>query len=148
MALKRVLLAAGLALAAGSAAADCADRIAFLDEVLLEAAEMSISTSSGCQVVAGARESQAVTEGEIIEPTAPYQDQPEEAEAIEVVKMPLADFPDLIARGVLQDAKSIAALLLAAARATPMETPRIALAPSFALFGVPSSSIRRASTAC
>jgi ADP-ribose pyrophosphatase len=42
--------------------------------------------------------------------------QHEEAEAIEVVKMPLADFPDLIARGVLQDAKSIAALLLAAAR--------------------------------
>ncbi|MEE2861060.1 MAG: hypothetical protein ACU0DH_01485 [Paracoccus sp. (in: a-proteobacteria)] len=83
MALKRVLLAAGLALAAGSAAADCADRIAFLDEVLLEAAEMSISTSSGGQGVAGARESQAVTEGEIIEPTAPYQDQPEEAEAIE-----------------------------------------------------------------
>jgi ADP-ribose pyrophosphatase len=46
--------------------------------------------------------------------TGPQQH--EEDEAIEVVKMPLSDVPDLVARGVLQDAKSIAALLLAAAR--------------------------------
>lgn len=83
MAFTRILLAAGLALGVGPAAAACADRIAFLDEVLDEAAKLSISTSSGGQGVAGARESQAVSEGEIVEPTVPYQDQPEEAQAVE-----------------------------------------------------------------
>jgi hypothetical protein len=35
----------------------------------------------------------------------------------------------------------------AAARASAIDTPRIAFAPSRALFGVPSSSIRKASSA-
>ncbi|WP_265502033.1 hypothetical protein [Paracoccus beibuensis] len=83
MALTKILLALGIGIAAGPAAANCADRIAFLEEVLDEAAKLSMSTSSGGQGVAGARESQAMNEGEVIEPTVPYQDPPEEAEAVE-----------------------------------------------------------------
>ena len=87
MTLKQILLAAGLALVAGPAAADCADRITFLEEVLDDAARLAISASSGGQGVAGAREAQAVTDGERDEDSAaPYQDAPAEAEAVEEVQ--------------------------------------------------------------
>lgn len=85
MTLKQILLAAGLALVAGPAAADCADRITFLEEVLDDAARLAISASSGGQGVAGAREAQAVTD-ESSEDPAPYQDAPAEAEAVEDVQ--------------------------------------------------------------
>ncbi|WP_410219347.1 hypothetical protein [Paracoccus sp. (in: a-proteobacteria)] len=83
MSLTRILLATSLALAATPAAATCADRISYLEEVLDEAARMSISTSSGGQGVAGSREGQAMSEVDSPEPAAPYQEEPEEAEAIE-----------------------------------------------------------------
>ena len=62
MTLKQMLLAGGLAVFAGPALADCADRITFLEEALDDAARLAISASSGGQGVAGAREAQAVTE--------------------------------------------------------------------------------------
>lgn len=82
MTIRKMLLATTLVLMAGPVAANCADRITFLEEVLDEAARASISTSSGGQGVAGAREAQA-TEGETEEPAAPYQEEPREAEAVE-----------------------------------------------------------------
>lgn len=85
MTLKQILLAAGVALVAAPAAADCADRITFLEEVLDDAARLAISASSGGQGVAGAREAQAVTD-EGSEDPAPYQDAPAEAEAVEEVQ--------------------------------------------------------------
>lgn len=62
MTLKQMLLAGGLAVFAGPALADCADRITFLEEALDDAARLAISASSGGQGVAGAREAQTVTE--------------------------------------------------------------------------------------
>ena len=81
MTLKQMLLAGGLAVFAGPALADCADRITFLEEALDDAARLAISASSGGQGVAGAREAQAVTE-ESADP-APYQDSAREADAAE-----------------------------------------------------------------
>ncbi|TJZ90839.1 hypothetical protein FA743_13085 [Paracoccus gahaiensis] len=82
MTLKQILLAAGLALVAGPAAADCADRITFLEEVLDDAARLAMSASSGGQGVAGARVSVAMTEEGTEEPV-PYQDEADAEEAVE-----------------------------------------------------------------
>lgn len=73
MTLKQMLLAGGLAVLAGPALADCADRITFLEEALDDASRLAISASTGGQGVAGAREAQAVTE-ETEEEPVPYQD--------------------------------------------------------------------------
>lgn len=73
MTLKQMLLAGGLAVLAGPALADCADRITFLEEALDDASRLAISASTGGQGVAGAREAQAVTE-ETAEEPVPYQD--------------------------------------------------------------------------
>ena len=73
MTLKQMLLAGGLAVLAGPALADCADRITFLEEALDDASRLAISASTGGQGVAGAREAQAVTE-ETAEKPVPYQD--------------------------------------------------------------------------
>ena len=73
MTLKQMLLAGSLAVLAGPALADCADRITFLEEALDDASRLAISASTGGQGVAGAREAQAVTE-ETAEEPVPYQD--------------------------------------------------------------------------
>lgn len=59
---RQILLAAGLGLMAVPAAADCTDRIAYLEGALDDAARVAISASSGGQGVAGAREAQAMAE--------------------------------------------------------------------------------------
>ena len=43
----------------------------------------------------------------------PGSGQPDEDEDIQVVKVPLSDTPDMIRRGEINDAKSIASLLMA-----------------------------------
>ncbi|MBM3604039.1 MAG: hypothetical protein FJX25_04610 [Alphaproteobacteria bacterium] len=62
MRLKQSLTAICLTIAgAGAAAADCAAQLDFLEGVADEAARVSISTSTGGQGVAGAREARALT---------------------------------------------------------------------------------------
>lgn len=63
----RFRLALGAAFVAASttlAAADCADHLALMDEVLDQASRESIAASSGGQGVAGAREARAITDTE------------------------------------------------------------------------------------
>lgn len=61
MRLTRSLTAICLTLAtAGAATADCAERLDFMEDVLDQASRASISSSSGGQGVAGAREAQAL----------------------------------------------------------------------------------------
>jgi hypothetical protein len=88
-----LVLAAVLAstlLAAPAAASPCADRIAALEARLDEAAETSISTSSGGQGVAGAREGQAQQGGNAAAPAGqaavPYQDERQEARVVDQAK--------------------------------------------------------------
>ena len=65
------LTAAFVAVTATSAAADCADHLALMDEVLDQASRESIAASSGGQGVAGAREARAMSDTE-----APGNDEP------------------------------------------------------------------------
>lgn len=80
-------VAAGMLLAGPASASPCGDRIAALDARLDQEAEAAISTSSGGQGVAGAREGQAMQDedGEIPpnEPAVPFQSEPREAAATE-----------------------------------------------------------------
>ena len=71
--------------AAGAHAATCGERLGALEAELDEVAELAISASTGGQAVAGAREAQAVAgaEGEVEEPVVPFQEEDEEAEAVE-----------------------------------------------------------------
>lgn len=82
-----MMAAAGLLLAGPASASPCTDRMAALEARLDEAAETSISTSSGGQGVAGAREGQAMhAENQDVpvgEPAVPYQEEEREEEVVE-----------------------------------------------------------------
>lgn len=109
MTMKQILLAAGLALVAGPAAADCADRITFLEEVLDESAKLAISASSGGQGVAGAREAQAISEEDAEDEAVPYQDEPEALEAVEEAEEAGDGGDDILqARAHLSEARNLA----------------------------------------
>lgn len=101
---KRMLLAAGLGLMAAPAMADCAERIAYLEGALDEAARVAISASSGGQGVAGAREAQAMAETQA-QDEAP-EEAPEQAQADAAAPDPAA--PDDAADGVTEAARSVA----------------------------------------
>jgi hypothetical protein len=82
------IVAALLAGGAGSSAASpCGGEIAALEARIDEAAEAAISTSSGGQGVAGAREGKALEaerrDAPVREPAAPYQKEGKEAQAVE-----------------------------------------------------------------
>lgn len=88
MTLRKALLSAIAAtafLATPALAHDCNERIEQIDRLLEEAAEAAISTSSGGQAVAGAREAQAMETdaAEETEDPVPFQEEPEEEEAVE-----------------------------------------------------------------
>ncbi|TJZ79894.1 hypothetical protein [Paracoccus hibiscisoli] len=108
MTLKHIILAAGLAVFAGPALADCADRITFLEDVLDDAARLAISASSGGQGVAGAREAQAMTK-EDSEGPVPYQNRSAETEAVEQTQQ-VGDGGDALmeARALLGEARVLA----------------------------------------
>ncbi len=83
--LPAILVPALLALAGPAAAGPCMDRITALEGRLDKEAEVAISTSSGGQGVAGAREGQAMegTGGSpAADPAVPYQREGKEAQAV------------------------------------------------------------------
>lgn len=78
---------AGFLYAGPILAGTCAEQIEEVDARLQEAAEQSIATSTAGQGIAAAREAQAgeLADDEVAEevPTAPYQNEVDEAEAVE-----------------------------------------------------------------
>ena len=80
-----IFLGSSLLLGAGGALAEsCEQQVDALEAELEEAQELAISASSGGQGVAGSREAQAQEdEPGLEEPAVPYQEEPEEAVAIE-----------------------------------------------------------------
>ena len=108
MILKQIFLGAGLAVFAGPALADCADRITFLEDVLDDTAPLAISASSGGQSVAGAREAEAMTQ-EGSEDPVPYQNRSAETEAVEQTQQ-AGDGGDALmeARALLGEARVLA----------------------------------------
>ncbi|HYC03539.1 MAG TPA: hypothetical protein VED40_09620 [Azospirillaceae bacterium] len=80
-----VLLLTGLT--GGAAASPCGEAIGRLQAQIDEGAEAAISSSSGGQGVAGAREGQALEaerrDAPVREPAAPYQKEGKEAQAVQ-----------------------------------------------------------------
>jgi hypothetical protein len=85
-----IFLGSSLLLGAGGAMAEsCEQQVDALEAELEEAQELAISAASGGQGVAGSRQAQAQEdepqqdEAPLEEPAVPYQEEPEEAAAIE-----------------------------------------------------------------
>ena len=116
------LWAAFLAVSATSAAADCADHLAFMDEVLDQASRESIAASSGGQAVAGAREARAMTgteapgNDEAVTNTPPDEPQPTQAPG----HAPVAEAGDRVQqlRATVDEARALAGQDEAACRDT------------------------------
>ena len=103
--------AAATFLSGAALAHDCLDRIGEIEGLLDTVSERAISTSSGGQAVAGARQAQAV-EGDaedVEEPVVPVQEEPEEAAAIEeAAEAGDAGERVIEARAALKDAREMA----------------------------------------
>ena len=109
MTIRHVFLSAALTFASGPAFANCIDHISFLEEVLDEVSKMAISASSGGQGVAGAREAQAMSEGDSQDPAVPYQEEPEAEDAVEEAEEAGDGGDDIIrARAALGEARGLA----------------------------------------
>lgn len=109
--IKLALAATTAAFLAGPALAhDCIGRIDEFERLLDEAAEEAISASSGGQAVAGAREAQAMEDGEETEEDpVPFQEEPEAEEAVEKAEEAGEGGAQIIeARTALQDARALA----------------------------------------
>ncbi|NDV89415.1 hypothetical protein GTW51_22455 [Aurantimonas aggregata] len=102
--------AAAILLAGPAQAYQCAERIDDLERLLDAAASQAISASSGGQAVAGAREAQAMAESdEASEDPVPFQDEPEETEAVEEAEAAGDGGEEVIeARTALQGARELA----------------------------------------
>lgn len=106
------LSAAFVAASATLAAADCADHLALMDEVLDQASRESIAASSGGQGVAGAREARAMTDTEApghdaaATDTPPDEPQPTQAPG----HAPVADAGDRVQqlRAKVDEARALA----------------------------------------
>lgn len=109
--IKIALAATTAAFLAGPALAhDCNGRIDEFERLLDAAAEEAISASSGGQAVAGAREAQAMEEGdEAEEDPVPFQEEPEEEEAVEEAEEAGEGGSEIIeARAALDEARELA----------------------------------------
>lgn len=109
---RSALTAAVVAVSATSAAADCADHLAFMDDVLDQASRETIAASTGGQAVAGAREALAMTgteapvNDESATDTPPDEPQPTQAPGY----APVADAGDEVQqlRATVDEARALA----------------------------------------
>lgn len=103
--------AAATVLSGAASAHDCLGRIGEIEQLLDAASERAISTSSGGQAVAGARQAQAIEGDEegLEEPVVPVQNEAEEAIAIEQAEE-AGDGGEAVieARAALQEAREMA----------------------------------------